>query len=1033
MGGSENQFIIKATLLFNGCPAPACPGRKGGHEREELPLHCVIWWRESGWRLMGWKGSRETADSTVVKEKIRQFKKNFTRRRKNFSEQDGGRDDHEQGQVQNTQQGNQEKGTVEDRHGGNNFSCNFCHFQGSMSRHMEETNHCFTAHLQQYLPWRAHTYRGKPKLAIFDLGLVCNICINPHCAVVLERGSVTTLKHVESDCGQFYQREGADVLKWGQNLSAATILDKLRMRKRWVNAGSTGESEVEIYQRDLGKMLRHVCGKCAIQGPLLDLKEHRIHGPNNFFNVPQWECMRCMNDNGVQQELLHEALEGLRQLGTPADHDDTLEKVLIEEKESQRQRVIFVPAVLKVDHQVADVSDEQLHPFSTTVLVPKHPEAMEEIGDEASERANKVKKSLEKITEFFGRRHFLGPVTETLSVLFRSMLAKIRVEQLSKLTNRKKTGKGKVLSRDPPCAAVKDRNPHFAETKKHCLTNTCSFSVTAQEKRSCESAARLHINGQVRIKVQVTLIKKMATESPLLQEIIQENMTSPHGPAPLVSLAPLVLNYLKAKMKLLLKHIITPKYTNWDLDLRFAQQEWTVEMVGFVYCEEFEELNKRIARGQVTASEIAAEVRKHPHLLPTTALCINRLTRDHSITEERAQVIQALAQQHQMDGKPQPLSLLTICTPAGLHVTEEERFLRERAVQLGKAMGQGMNTVEAIVEIMATLKIEGIGNLRFEDDDGRRIRGELLPLLHNQEEGVPADLLLYHILLWKTGGDMMWTMARDSGESQTDAYIPDLLEASGLRMSAEVSSSGDHLLPEEGVVCDELKSLITNADNWREISLLEFVNATLPTEKVAPARGAANQPTVPIVTSKDRTLTWRKALDSDNHSGDAVFQVETENSYVRTNTDVRILYEKRPARMDRMVLGQFACEYILLHPSKKSYEKATSSINEDTQVGPNSDHLVAGTGNLAAPESMKLSDGRIMKRRQDGKAVPILQYSGSISKHGNQLMFSPWKHLEDVEGAQEEEETDDQKSVRLEIFPCSVIPFAEEESRHESG
>ena len=975
---------------------------------------------------MGWKGSRETAGSADVKKRINNFRKIFNLNKKKALEQstETQNDRQEPSQLENSHRGNEEQGTNEDRQTGNRVRCNFCPFQGILAYHLEESKQCLTAHIEQYLPHRAHIYRGKPKLAIFDLGLACNFCPNPQCATVIGCESVTNMQHVESDCRLFYQNEGEHVLKWEQSLSATTIQNKLRRRKNWVKEGLTEVSQIQIYQKELASILKHVCGKCAVQGPLLDLQEHRIHGPNNLMNIPQWECLRCMNDGGVQQELLHKVLEELRELGTPAEDDDTLERVLIEDGEGQR--VVFVPAVLQVDHQTVDVSDEELHPFTTTVLVPKNPEALEEIGDEASERANSAKKSLSRIAEFFGRRHFLGPVTETLSVLYRSKLADIRVGRLSMVSNHKKTGKGKVVSRDPPYAAVKDRNPHFAETKKHSLTNTCSFSDTAQEKRSQESAARLHINGQVRIKVKVTLIKKMATDSPLLKEIIQENMSSPHGRPPLVSLAPLVLNYLKAKINLFIKHIITPRYTNWDLNLRFANREWTVEMIGYVYCEEFEELNRKIACGEVSASEIAAEVRKYPHLLPTTASTLNQLTRDRSINEERAQVIGALAQLHQMGGKPQPLSLLTMCTEAGLHASEEELFLRERAIQLGKNIRQEVTTVEAIVELMGTLKNEGIANLVYEVEDGRRIRDELLPFLQHQED-VNADLLLYHVLIWKTGGDMRWTMAREPGESQTDAYIPELLEASGLHMSAELSSSGEHLVPEEGSVCEELKPLITNPDVWREISLLEFVNATLPIEKIAPARGAASEPVIPIITSKDRRLTWRRALDSDNHSGEVVFQVEAESSYVRTSTDVRILYEKRPLRMDRMVLSQFACEYILVHQSKKSFEKATSSINEDTQVGPDSNQLVAGTRDLAAPEAMKLSDGRIMKRRQDGKALPVFQYSGSISKHGSQLMFSPWRRLEDVDGSQEEEETDDQKSVRLEIFPYSVIPFAEEE------
>ena len=65
-----------------------------------------------------------------------------------------------------------------------------------------------------------------------------------------------------------------------------------------------------------------------------------------------------------------------------------------------------------------------------------------------------------------------------------------------------------------------------------------------------------------------------------------------------------------------------------------------------------------------------------------------------------------------------------------------------------------------------------------------------------------------------------------------------------------------------------------------------------------------------------------------------------------------------------------------------------------------------------------------MKRRLNGLAVPNQLYSGSSSKHGNQMMWTPWRLLEEVTGVQEEEETEVQKRVRLEVFPLSVFPQA---------
>ena len=196
---------------------------------------------------------------------------------------------------------------------------------------------------------------------------------------------------------------------------------------------------------------------------------------------------------------------------------------------------------------------------------------------------------------------------------------------------------------------------------------------------------------------------------------------------------------------------------------------------------------------------------------------------------------------------------------------------------------------------------------------------------------------------------------------------------------------------------------------------------------MAPVRGSSSQPSVQVVTSKDRVLAWRKAVDSDNHSGDSVFEVDgSENMFVRSNTDIRVLYEKLPESMRTMCLAQLLKEYLLLHPSRKGYENSKSSIDGESGVGPASEGVVVGT-DIAAPKAIRLTDGRIMKRRQGVNAVPLLLHTGTVSRHGNQLLFEPWRHLEDVTGLQEDDETESQRRRRLELFPCSFIPFAADE------
>ena len=126
-------------------------------------------------------------------------------------------------------------------------------------------------------------------------------------------------------------------------------------------------------------------------------------------------------------------------------------------------------------------------------------------------------------------------------------------------------------------------------------------------------------------------------DSPHLRDIISETLRF-LGPTSLISTAPLALNYLKAKVDLLVKHIISQTYQNWDLDLQFSEQEWTVQMVGFLYCKEFEDFNGKIARGEVAEDEFDKEAREYQHVLPTTTTSKNRLMEDYSIDEEFAEV-----------------------------------------------------------------------------------------------------------------------------------------------------------------------------------------------------------------------------------------------------------------------------------------------------------------------------------------------------------------------------------------------------------
>ena len=391
-----------------------------------------------------------------------------------------------------------------------------------------------------------------------------------------------------------------------------------------------------------------------------------------------------------------------------------------------------------------------------------------------------------------------------------------------------------------------------------------------------------------------------------------------------------------------------------------------------------------------------------------------------------------MAEKHQKTGESEPLSLVTMYTPQGLNVEENELVLRRRAVQIGATFGNETDAADAIVQIMGALRQEGLEDVDLTPDHRRSIR-ELLLFSPNQEHAYSEDIVTYHNLIWKTAKEGMWTMKRNPSDCEIVPYIPALLGASGLAMKAEISTEGDHLFADESQVSEELKPFVGNWVEWQEISFLEFINSSLPPRKVQQAAGLTSQTIIQVIASKDRNLTWRGALDSDHYTGEAIFKSEDEKLYIGTNSDVRKLYGERPDHMWPMCLGQLATEYRLLKPSDRGYEKANNSIDEESNVGPNSNDLVAGTSDMFAPTAIRLKSGKIMKRKTKRKAVPHLQYLGTTSKHGNQLMWSSWQNLEDVTGNQVEEETEDQKKTRLEIFPLSIFPTIQEDSEDDEN
>ena len=385
----------------------------------------------------------------------------------------------------------------------------------------------------------------------------------------------------------------------------------------------------------------------------------------------------------------------------------------------------------------------------------------------------------------------------------------------------------------------------------------------------------------------------------------------------------------------------------------------------------------------------------------------------------------ALAQKHQMDGPSQPLSLVIMYTPKGMQASRDEMYLRGRAVQLCEVISGETSSIEAVKEVGKKLIEEGLGDVEIDPEVVGMLQGQGFESLITLPEG--QSVIAYHNLIRRTAGAESWTFPRQVQEQKVVPFLPHLLEVTQMSMKAGLVINGEAYNSEENSLRDDIARHIEDPENWKEISILEFFNSALP--KTSQVRGLKSQPIVQVTSMRDPKLKWRDASDNDEVRGEEVFVSQPGGkSYVRRDTDIRVLYEGRPEPMRGMRLGQLASEYRLMQRTHKETEAIRSKIDDQTGLGLPSSSLVAGTEETMAPQAMMMANGRIMaKRSNDSKAVIHLLQHGTTSKYVNCLLWSPWQQLEDIATDQEEEETVDQKRTRLSIYPMSVFPCVEEE------
>ena len=628
MKGSEEAFITKVAVLLGMCPVPYCPEMGGDHRT--LPRACLDWWREEGSKMLGWRGIARTTTAREISEKLSNLKKNHRKRGKGDNYRDWQELRHSRGANSGQRGGSgHDERSEEDPP---TRTCEWCQTEEPLSLHLKDAESCLQNYRSKYLPYHGGLYAQNERLAILDLGLMLEFCINPTCAT--KGGNL--LNHLRGPCGSYYEREGAAILTtWKENNSVDLMHVTFRSRKHYVKRLlEAHQGRVQIYTSAMDEMLRVVCSFCRLQGPFLDREEHRMECigtvPTENGVLPVWQCGECRSS-----EKQHIQVQGakLEEMGSPGEeNDDTLKPVRVDTP-GGGSRVVYAPASLVPDQP----SVNAILPQSTTILVPKSPEAVANIGDEAFCRAGENKTALSSLTNFLSKRPSPTSLDVTLSVIYQKKLSDIKAERL-KLMKVMTSSKGEITSRALKEANIVDRKAHWDATQQLCLTNTCPWSQGSRQRMVEESLARSHVNGQVKTSVSLTLLKSVAVDNEPLVKVIESTYAA-NGVLPILSLAPIVLHHVQGKVELLRKHVISGIYNNWDLEIDFMRDEWTVVLRGFLYSEEFENLNKEIARqGASTADNLLNAVIANPHIFPTVSLDSQRIADLYGMNVERAQV-----------------------------------------------------------------------------------------------------------------------------------------------------------------------------------------------------------------------------------------------------------------------------------------------------------------------------------------------------------------------------------------------------------
>ena len=633
--GNDEEFVTKVCILSKNCPNPSCPG--GSHRK--IPTQCLSWWIEFGWKNMPWKGVNEDSSSSNIQEKMKQYRKiHWRKTKKEGSQKPSQHSATPTHQDNNTDSSNSVRCLNQLREHGvkaDYRECVKCGYRGPLATHLFQSEVCLQAMRRDYLAGGSD--HDSPRKIVMDLSLIIQFCPNTACtSTTLGDGP---MHHLRGSCGQFIMSEAVAVYKLDGGCDRRRIEAKLRRRASYLSEVLRKAQLLgpKSYQWELSKVLQLSCSRCLVRGHVSAGKEHNM--VECVGSLPlMWQCQKCLESQGKDEDIWGQVLAEQQRL-SESGHNDVMKAVKIQDGENDR--IVFLPPTLAPE-LVIEESHPLLDPKKTTVLVPQHPDALDIFNEETMDDALKENKSLKRTTEFLSQRIFFSPALEQpLTVMLRKKLAEIKEGRVRMLGGMKSAYKGIVVSRNPNEAKIKERNPHYDATKPNSLTQSCPWSTGHLKQKEDESAAISCANGQLKTRVRLAILRNLAEDSPELAQIMML-VSKQHFNGrifPLISTAPIVLQFAKAKTDLLIKHVVSLQYSNWDLQVDFKTEEWSVDLMGLLHSAQYNAINKHIAKeGEASMREVVDAVWRKPEVRPICSLDKQWIADHCGIPGEEAEV-----------------------------------------------------------------------------------------------------------------------------------------------------------------------------------------------------------------------------------------------------------------------------------------------------------------------------------------------------------------------------------------------------------